>query len=68
MHSLRDCQYEDAVGVRSSGPRADNNSDDNTGDKCCLNHVTYTTIRGLTCLFTRSARSWQCGGQGFESP
>jgi hypothetical protein len=52
----------------SFGPLFDDNSDDNADDSCCLNHVAYTTMRGPSRLVTVSARSWQCGGQGFESP
>jgi hypothetical protein len=52
----------------SFGPLSDDNSDDNADDSCCLNHVAYTTMRGPSRLVTVSARSWQCGGQGFESP
>jgi hypothetical protein len=56
------------LGASNLGRRVDDNSDDNGDDSYCPNHDTYTTIANLSCLFTASARSWQCGGQGFESP
>ena len=48
-------------------PRSDDNFDDNRDDNRCLNDARYTAICGLSCLVTASARSWQCGGHGFES-
>ncbi len=54
-------------GLGSFEPRADDNSDYNGDDSCCLDYVTDTTIPDVSPLFTASAWSWQCGGQGFES-
>jgi hypothetical protein len=42
--------------------------DDNADDSCLPNYVAYAAIRDLSPLVTDSACSWQCGGQGFESP
>jgi hypothetical protein len=46
----------------------DDDSDDNADDSCPTNYFHNTAFRLLNCLFTLLARSWQCGGQGFESP
>jgi hypothetical protein len=42
--------------------------DDNLDDNYSLNYRNYRPISPLSCLVTAPARSWQCGGQGFESP
>jgi hypothetical protein len=42
-------------------------SDDNRDDNCSPNNGHHRRILGVSCLVTSSARSWQCGGQGFES-
>jgi hypothetical protein len=49
-------------------PRSDDSLDDNCDDSFCPSDAAHTTICGRSCLVTASARSWQCGGQGFESP
>jgi hypothetical protein len=46
----------------------DDSSDDNFDDSCVLNYADNTPIRLLKALFEPCAWSWQCGGQGFESP
>jgi hypothetical protein len=47
---------------------SDDSFDDNHDDNCFLNHHPYTAEPPASCLFTVPAWSWQCGGQGFESP
>jgi hypothetical protein len=59
--------YDEAAETRRN-PRSDDNLDDNCDDSCCPSDAPYTTICARSCLVTASARSWQCGGQGFESP
>ena len=54
--------------VRLDRPIDDDNSDDNPDDSCTLNDGHDCPITGLSCLVTTPALSWQCGGQGFESP
>jgi hypothetical protein len=44
------------------------NSDDNRDDNCSPNNRGYRAVSGVSCLVVSPARSWQCGGQGFESP
>ena len=46
----------------------DDNSDDNLDDIGPSNHHRYIPEMRLSSLFTAHACSWQCGGQGFESP
>ena len=46
----------------------DDNSDDNRDDNCFIHDAIYRGKLVLSCLVTASACSWQCGGQGFESP
>jgi hypothetical protein len=41
---------------------------DNRDDNGNLNYAPYSPKMHLLCLVTAPARSWQCGGQGFESP
>jgi hypothetical protein len=50
------------------GTIADDISDDNPDDSCTSNYAHDSAKTALSCLVTRSARSWQCGGQGLESP
>jgi hypothetical protein len=47
---------------------ADDDSDDNPDDSCTPNNAHDCTKMVVSCLITAPARSWQCGGQGFESP
>ena len=47
---------------------SDDSLDDNCDDSCCPSDAAYRTMCSRSCLVTVSARSWQCGGQGFESP
>ncbi len=47
---------------------ADDSSDDNRDDSCTPNYADNTALFDLFCLFRHFAWSWQCGGQGFESP
>jgi len=42
--------------------------DDNADDSCTLGYAYHATYWLLNSLFTVAACSWQCGGQGFESP
>jgi hypothetical protein len=46
----------------------DDRSDDNPGDSYSPNYAHNAASRVLFRLVTRFAWSWQCGGQGFESP
>jgi len=46
----------------------DDSSDDNREDNRMPNCTDNTAVSDLSCLFRRFAWSWQCGGQGFESP
>jgi hypothetical protein len=46
----------------------DDSCDDNRDYSRSLNHHRYSTNMHLLCLVRAPARSWQCGGQGFESP
>ena len=48
--------------------RADDDFDDNPDDSYHSNHTHYSPILAVSCLFRGCACSWQCGGQGFESP
>jgi hypothetical protein len=48
--------------------RADDNSDDNPDDSCTPNNAHNCPKMVVSCLVTASARSWWCGGPGFESP
>jgi hypothetical protein len=43
-------------------------SDDNRDDSGPLSYVPYSPKMHVSCLITAPACSWQCGGQGFESP
>ena len=53
----------------AAGELALNDScDDNRDDRGSLNHHRESPQMPLSCLVTAPARSWQCGGQGFESP
>ena len=45
----------------------DDNLDDDRDDNYPLNYVNYSPKSLLSCLVTAPARSWQCGGHGFES-
>ena len=54
--------------VDPAGPGVDHNPDDNADDSRAPSYGYDTTLRSLNSLFTDFARSWQCGGQGFESP
>jgi hypothetical protein len=56
------------VATATSCPLVDHNSDDNADDSCPPNYTYNTAFRLLNSLFSPVARSWQCGGQGFESP
>ena len=51
-----------------STPSADHSFDDNADDSCAPNYAHDTAFRLLNSLFSDPACSWQCGGQGFESP
>ena len=46
----------------------DHNSDDNADDSCGPNYTYDKTFRPAIPPVQRLAPSWQCGGQGFESP
>jgi hypothetical protein len=46
----------------------DDSSDDNRDDTGPLNYAPYSPKIHLSCLVMAPACSWQCGGQGFESP
>jgi hypothetical protein len=46
---------------------ADDSADDNLDDSSYLNGTIYSAQRALSCLVRAPARSWQCGGHGFES-
>ena len=46
-------------------PPSDDSLDDNCDDSRLPCDTAYTTTCGRSCLVTASARSWQCGGQGF---
>ena len=48
--------------------RSDDNFDDNPDDSYYLYNTNYSPKMPLNCLFRGCACSWQCGGQGFESP
>ena len=47
---------------------ADDSLDDNRDDNYSPNYGNYSPKSLLSRLVTAPARSWQCGGQGFESP
>jgi hypothetical protein len=47
---------------------ADHISDDNADDSHAPNYAHNICFRTVSYLFSALARSWQCGGQGFESP
>ena len=47
---------------------ADYKSDDNHDDSRKPNNAHNCPSRVVFCLVTRFAGSWQCGGQGFETP
>ena len=47
---------------------ADHESDDNPDDRRTPNNAHNCPSRAVFCLVTRCAWSWQCGGQGCESP
>jgi hypothetical protein len=49
-------------------PHVDHRFDDNADDSCALNYAYNTAFGLLNSLFSDPACSWQCGGQGFESP
>jgi hypothetical protein len=57
-------------GLPSGGSQLSNDDsfDDNRDDCGPLNYTPYSPKMHLSCLITAPARSWQCGGQGFESP
>jgi hypothetical protein len=55
------------LGVRVNWS-VDDNLDDNCDDNYSLNYGNYSPKSLLSCQVTAPARSWQCGGQGFESP
>ncbi len=46
----------------------DDGCDDNRDYSGSLNNHRYSTKMHLSCRVSTPARSWQCGGQGFESP
>jgi hypothetical protein len=48
--------------------RYDDNSDDNHDASRGLGYANDSTVRLRNTPVTSSARSWRCGGQGFESP
>jgi hypothetical protein len=54
--------------VESEKHPDDDNPDDNRDDSGSLNYHCYCRTTSLWCLVLVRARSWQCGGQGFESP
>jgi hypothetical protein len=64
----------DIVACRLGFPRRpshlpnDDSSDDNRDDSGPVNYVPYSPKMRVSCLVTAPACSWQCGGQGFESP
>ena len=47
---------------------SDDNPDDNADDTRSLDGAAYKAFLMKPCLFRACACSWQCGGQGFESP
>jgi hypothetical protein len=59
---------EIAVAAYVVGRCVDHDFDDNADDSCPFDHAHSSAARRPSSLFTGSARSWQCGGQGFESP
>jgi hypothetical protein len=61
---MRDSPQQHPGGLR----RIDDTFDDNRDDNGLHNYVAYTAKPQLKRLNTAPARSWQCGGQGFESP
>jgi len=46
----------------------DHSSDDNADDSSGPNYAYDTAFRPINSLFSTVARSWQCGGQGLDSP
>jgi hypothetical protein len=48
--------------------RTDDSLDDNRDDWHVQDYVGNRAACLLNALFTTRAPSWQCGGQGFESP
>ena len=56
-------------GLRLTNPnRLTTVSDDNRDDSYSLSVDIYSLNVVLSCLVRAPACSWQCGGQGFESP
>ena len=49
------------------GVALDHKSDDNADDSCAPNYAHNSALRLVNRPFRRSAWSWQCAGQGFES-
>jgi hypothetical protein len=45
----------------------DDKTDYNDDDSCTPNYAHHSAPHLVNPLFTLSARSWQCGGQGFRS-
>ena len=65
--------YSDLLRPGPSGyfayrPSSDDTLDDNDDDNPCSSDVDYRAFLVTSCLFRVRACSWQCGGQGFESP
>jgi hypothetical protein len=58
------CDFASVMGRE----RVDDSCDDNRDDSGSLNHHRYSSKMHVSCVVTAPARSWQCGGQGFESP
>jgi len=46
----------------------DHSLDDNADDSCTPDYVSNDIKLLVNGLFSDAVRSWQCGGQGFESP
>jgi hypothetical protein len=49
-------------------PLVDLSFDDNADDSCAPNYAYDTAFRLLNSLSSDPARSWQCGGHGFDAP
>ena len=59
-----------AVGSEEASVRfpIDHKFDDNADDSCAPNYAYDTAFRLLNSLSSDPARSWQCGGHGFDAP
>jgi hypothetical protein len=55
-------------GAYGCSAHPDDTFDDNADDSYAPNAAHNSPKTDLSCLFSDPARSWRCGGQGFESP